>query len=97
MKKRRFDKPAGYKGCSFHRVIKDFMVQGGDFVKVRKILIILISLNKGDGSGSVSIYGEKFDDENFILKHDEPGLLSMVNSYNVLIKCKYNHKRQMLA
>lgn len=56
-----------YKGSSFHRIIPDFMCQGGDFTH-------------GDGTGGESIYGEKFEDENFKIKHTKPGLLSMANA-----------------
>ena len=65
LKRRQFGK--GYLNSSFHRLIRGFMIQGGDFTK-------------GDGTGGESIYGESFPDENFIHRHDKAGVLSMANS-----------------
>uniref|UniRef100_A0A6B2FY19 Peptidyl-prolyl cis-trans isomerase n=1 Tax=Myxobolus squamalis TaxID=59785 RepID=A0A6B2FY19_MYXSQ len=65
---RKEGKPIGYKGCCFHMIVKDFMIQGGDFIN-------------NNGTGVYSIYNEQeFKDENFEIPHNKAGLLSMKNN-----------------
>ena len=67
--------PLHYKGCPFHRIVPGFMIQGGDFTE-------------GNGSGGVSIYGDRFEDENFELLHDAEGTLLFLISLRLIIDGK---------
>ena len=93
----KMGKPLSYKGSIFHRVITDFMLQGGDFTNFNGelycctsqpflfLLLALLYMRPSPalslaGTGGESIYGAKFADENFVLKHNKPFLLSMANA-----------------
>ena len=65
------ERGVGYKNSVFHRIVPGYIVQGGDYTT-------------RDGNGQMSIYGEYFPDENFLIPHDSPGMLSMANEGNVL-------------
>jgi peptidylprolyl isomerase len=71
-KDKKTNKTLTFKNTTFHRIIPNFMVQGGD-------------ITHGNGVGSISVYGEKFNDENFLYKHEEPGVISMANSGKIFI------------
>eukprot|EP00375_Theileria_parva_P003937 XP_766624.1 cyclophilin [Theileria parva strain Muguga] len=82
--------PVGYKGTKFSKVIKDYMVQVPMIIYIYILMIYLIYIDliylqggdfaKGDGTGCISIYGSCFDDENFSVKHDKLGIISMSNT-----------------